>query len=76
MQQKAGASRAADWGPGRREDPLEQLGPGARAAVHQPDGGYPHLLGGGRLPRGLYVKLQTGEKCPHVSPCLPPSLQR
>lgn len=72
MQQKAGASRAADWRPGRRENSLEQLGPGARAAVHQPDRGHPHLLGGCRLPGGLYVQLQTGEGCPCASPLLPP----
>lgn len=77
MQQEAGASRAADWRPGRRENSLEQLGPGARAAVHQPDRGHPHLLGGCRLPGGLYVQLQTGEGCPCASPLSPPtSLQQ
>lgn len=73
MQQKAGASRAADWWPGRRENSLEQLCLGAWAAVHQPDRGHPHLLGGCRLPGGLYVQLQTGEGCLVPLPCFPPS---
>lgn len=70
VQQKAGASRAADWRSGRRENSLEQLRPGAWAAVHQPDRGHPHLLGGCSLPGGLYVQLQTGEGCPCASPLL------
>lgn len=74
MQQKAGAGRAADWRPGRRENSLEQLGSGARAAVHQPDRGHPHLLGGCRLPGGLYIQLQTGEGCLCASALLSPPL--
>lgn len=71
MQQKAGASRAADWWPGRRENAMEQLCPGAWTAVHQSDRGYPHLLRGCCLPGGLYIQLQTGV----FLPCFPSSLQ-